>query len=280
MSVTENSVRFGLDNVYYAPLTETVSEHGVITFSYGTPVRIPGAVNLSLDSAGDRTPFYADNIIYYMNEANNGYEGEIEIANVPNSMLTDVFGMTVDSAGVITESANGETKYVALLFRAQGDVAPQDYVLYKCAIGRPNIGSATIAGSKEPQTMTLPITIMPRADYKVKSHAPASVSRAIKDNWYNEVYDGAGSFVAITAFIINGVAGVIMDNRIFVSLPYGTNITSLSPTIATSPGATVSPTSGTSKDFTSAQTYTVTASDVSITKTYTVEVSVEREDDD
>ena len=38
-----NKVKFGLSNVYYA--VKTTSEDGEV--SYATPVRIPGAVNLS-----------------------------------------------------------------------------------------------------------------------------------------------------------------------------------------------------------------------------------------
>ena len=55
-----NKVKFGLSNVYYA--VKTTSPEGEV--SYATPVRIPGAVNLSLDQEGEITPFYADNIVY------------------------------------------------------------------------------------------------------------------------------------------------------------------------------------------------------------------------
>ena len=52
-----NKVKFGLKNCHYAKLTET---GGVIT--YGTPVAIKGAVNLSLDATGDETNFFADDV--------------------------------------------------------------------------------------------------------------------------------------------------------------------------------------------------------------------------
>ena len=34
--------------------------------------------------------FYADNISYFSAEINNGYDGELEIANIPTSFLKDV----------------------------------------------------------------------------------------------------------------------------------------------------------------------------------------------
>ena len=57
-----NKVKFNLCDVYYALLeknTETTAE-------YATPVRLPGAVSLSLDPEGEQEPFFADGIEYYI----------------------------------------------------------------------------------------------------------------------------------------------------------------------------------------------------------------------
>ena len=81
----------------------------------------------------------------------------------------------------------------------------------------------------------------------------------------------------ITTFTFGGlnpaVAGTIDGSDITVTVPSGTDVTSLSPTVVVSPEATVSPASGTAQDFTSPVTYTVTAEDGSTT-TYTVTVNV------
>lgn len=55
-----NKVKFGLKNVHYAMLTE--ADGGEVT--YGTPVAILGAVNLSMDAQGDTSTFYADDMAY------------------------------------------------------------------------------------------------------------------------------------------------------------------------------------------------------------------------
>ncbi len=83
---------------------------------------------------------------------------------------------------------------------------------------------------------------------------------------------------AIVSFSIKGVSGTIKesDHTIKVTLPAGTSVTSLTPTIAVSQYATVSPASGTARNFSSPVTYTVTAEDGS-KQTYTVTVEVERQ---
>ncbi|MDR1947906.1 MAG: DUF5018 domain-containing protein, partial [Spirochaetaceae bacterium] len=64
----------------------------------------------------------------------------------------------------------------------------------------------------------------------------------------------------------------ITGTAIAVTLPYGTSVTSLTPTVTVSTGASYSPT--TAQDFSSAKTYTVTAEDGTTTKDYTVTVTV------
>lgn len=82
---------------------------------------------------------------------------------------------------------------------------------------------------------------------------------------------------AITAFsFTNPVATSTINetaHTIAVTVPYGTNVTALVPTIATSTGASVSPASGVAQNFTNPVTYTVTAADSS-TQTYIVTVTI------
>jgi hypothetical protein len=80
---------------------------------------------------------------------------------------------------------------------------------------------------------------------------------------------------AITAFSINDVVGIINENAktIAITLPYDTGVSSLMPVISVSPGASVYPASGDSVDFSSPQTYTVTAENGS-TVQYTVTVAL------
>ncbi|MCM8872731.1 MAG: DUF5018 domain-containing protein [Paludibacteraceae bacterium] len=76
----------------------------------------------------------------------------------------------------------------------------------------------------------------------------------------------------ITSFTIAGVAATISGANITAELPAGTDVTALTPSIVTSTGATVDPT--TAQDFSSAVEYTVTAEDGVTTKKYTVTITV------
>ena len=76
----------------------------------------------------------------------------------------------------------------------------------------------------------------------------------------------------ITSFTIADVAATISGTSITAELPAGTDVTALTPSIVTSTGATVDPT--TAQDFSSAVEYTVTAEDGVTTKKYTVTITV------
>lgn len=149
-----NKVKYGLKNVYYA--VATLSDNGSAT--YGTPVRWPGAVNLSLDAEGDVTKFRADNIDYWVGQSNNGYSGDFESALIPESFKTDVLGYITDTNGNLFEDAGASTKPFALLFQFEGDENATRHVLYNCTASRPSVSGQTTEETIEPQTETTSLT--------------------------------------------------------------------------------------------------------------------------
>src|SRR3954468_12487517 len=96
---------------------------------------------------------------------------------------------------------------------------------------------------------------------------------ACGDNWLPEdmVPDPGDSAKEITRFTINGVDGTITGTSIALTLPFGTDLTNLSPTIVHT-GAAVTPASGVARDFSATVNYTVIAIDGS-TQGYTVAVT-------
>ena len=185
MATKKNKVKYNLKNVHAAVLTK--GDDG--TFTYATPVAIPGAVSLSLDAEGDSSPFYADGIVYFRSTSNNGYSGDLEIALVPEWFRTDILQEKKDSNGVLIERSDvTESVYFALLFEFDGDVNAIRHVLYNCTASRPSIESQTKESSIEPGTETLALTADPREDGLVKSRTGDETSTATYNNWYKTVY--------------------------------------------------------------------------------------------
>ena len=111
-----NKVKYGLKNVHYAVVTETDGE-----ITYDTPKPIRGAVNLTLDAAGESVQFYADDSVYYEENTNDGYTGSLEMALIPDEFRVDVLGDELDANGALIENKDAKAKHFALLFEFDGD---------------------------------------------------------------------------------------------------------------------------------------------------------------
>ncbi|MCC8044187.1 MAG: phage tail protein [Clostridiales bacterium] len=190
-----NKVKFGLKNVYYAKIT--FDEDMNPTFA--TPVRIPGAVNLSVDAEGESESWYADDSVYVVLTANNGYSGDLEIALIPESFLTDILHEELDDNGVLIEMNDVETEHFALLFEFNGDKHKTRHCLYNCTASRPSIESSTTEDKKEPQTDTLELTATPLVDGRVKAKTGENTDSTVYDNWFNAVYEPTTSEATTTS---------------------------------------------------------------------------------
>ena len=197
MANSKNKVKFNIRNVHYAKLT--VSETGEVTFA--KPVPMPGAVSLSLDPSGEPSVFYADGYAYYTISNNQGYEGDLELALVPESFRTDILKETMDSNSVLIEDATVETEKFALLFEFDGDVKKIRHVLYNCIASRPTIESSTKEDEIEVKTETLSITASPLSGGYVKARTSDTTTEEAYEGWYQAVYlptDALGGSEVIT----------------------------------------------------------------------------------
>ncbi len=186
--MNENKVTYGLRNVHYAPFTVA---NGVIT--YETPIALEGGIELALDPRGDMTEFYADNVLYYSASNNQGYDGTLSLANIPENFSIDALGEEKDSEDmVLTEKSNLVGKPFALMFEFDGDIKATKHVLYNCTASRPKVGSSTKGDKSEPNTNELTFVAAPRAtDLAVKTKTTTSTPPEIYNSWYNEVYEKA-----------------------------------------------------------------------------------------
>lgn len=187
-----SKVNYGIQDVYIAKITE---DNGQIT--YGTPFAVKGAVGLNLDpEGGDATPFYADNIVYFMAPGvNNGYSGDLELAITPDDFLTQIMGQEKDSDGVVYETSDDTIARFALLFQAQGDSNNRRFCFYDCTATRPSRENNTKEDTIEPGTETIAIKMNPRTtDRMVKCYVDATTeNQSVYNAWFNAVHEKGAS---------------------------------------------------------------------------------------
>ena len=172
-----NKVKFNICNVHYAPL----SQDNDGKYTWGDPVALPGAVSLSLDPQGEPESFYADGIEYYVINNNQGYDGDLEVALIPEAFRRDI----------LMENAASETGKFALLFEFDGDVRKIRHVLYNCSASRPSISAKTNEENREVQTETLTVKARPLSTGYVKAKTGDSTKASVYNNWYKSVYQPA-----------------------------------------------------------------------------------------
>ncbi len=175
-----NTIHYGLSKAYYAVLTEGETD------TYATPVAIPNAVAINLAAVGEVIKFEADNMEHEIGDFNDGYDGTLEVIDLPESFYIDVLGEVEDSKKVLFEKIDVEKKYIALLFRFEGDVKGVDHVMYRCSVARPDIASKTTR-KKEPSNITLKITSRPNRAGRVKSKTKSDTDATVVSNWYTAV---------------------------------------------------------------------------------------------
>ncbi len=185
MALKKNKVKFGLNKVHWAKINSW-SEDGVPTFA--TPVRIPGAVSLSIDANGENENFYADNTVYYVINNNAGYTGDLEIALITTDFATEILGEILDTKGVLVEKNDAEPQQFALLFEFDGDKNHIRHVLYCCTASRHKTERSTREESTEVKTETLSLKAAALPDGLVKAKTCENTDETAYTNWYKSVY--------------------------------------------------------------------------------------------
>lgn len=187
MANADNKVHYALTNVYIATLDMDL-ETGTVTF--GIPKRLLGAVSMDLSAQGDVIKLRADAMDYYVVNSNNGYQGDLNIARIPDWFRSDILGDTVTASDkVMVETTTQEPKAFAMLFEFLGDVKGTRHVLYNCAASRPNIKGENKDNLKDPDTDTLSLTASPLQDGKVKASTTAETPEGVYNNWFQKVWE-------------------------------------------------------------------------------------------
>lgn len=200
----ENKVKYGLKNVHYATYSEI---NGAVVFN--TPVAIPGAVSYKASAAGDELEFYADDGLYYGENTNNGYDGELEIALVPQSFEIDVLGKHLDANGVLVEKSSQKGNPFALLYEFTGDIYAKRHVLYNCTASRVDMEGATKADKKDvkPEKFTFKARPISGTE-EVHAASTTTTDAGAYAAWYTTVYREDATVIPVTAIAVAGAGAV------------------------------------------------------------------------
>lgn len=178
---TANKIKYGLSKCYYA----IKGAEG-----YGTPVALPGAVSLSLAPQGELYKFYADNVAYFRVSVNNGYEGTLELAMIPEGFIKDVLGNTLDDTDkVLVEEVQSAPVEFALGFQIEGDAKASRFWVYNCVATRPNMDGDTKEDSIEAQTESITISSSPNSDGTVRARTTENTPDETYTGWFSKVWE-------------------------------------------------------------------------------------------
>lgn len=196
---------------------------------------------------------------------------------------------------VVVGAAGGESTALKVEIPAYGSgTDTPDTGAYKISIRAPKGGTITTNRTKADAGDEIIVTVTPDNGYQMVSGS-LTYTLAIAGGETKTITNGRFTMPAgdvsitckwetatttakgITSFSINGVAGAVNNstNTITITMPRGTDVTKLTPVIATNGVKSLTPGSGETVDFTNAVTYTAAMEDGS-SKTYTVTVYVDK----
>lgn len=184
-----NKIFYGITNVYYAKVTETLGTNGQYTETYRSPVRLIGARAISLPAQNENVNFPADNNPYYWRQSiTNGYEGTLTLAVLDDDFRKDILGETLNNTdNTLIEKATDTPVPFALIFQFEGDDKATRHVLYRCIAGKPELASQTRDTTISPGEIAIPISAGGRlSDGMIKAKALEGTSKYA--NWNTTVY--------------------------------------------------------------------------------------------
>lgn len=184
-----NKINYGITNVYYSVLTETLGTNGQYTETYGTPKRLIGARAIALSAQNDNVQFPADNNAnYFTQQIFSGYDGTLTMATLSDDFRKDIFGEQEDTNDLVGESLNDQPKAFALMFQFEGDANAVRHVLYRCTAGKPDISSNTKGTTIEPNEIAIPVRAGGRLSDGLVKWKCDSTSATQYDAWFTAVY--------------------------------------------------------------------------------------------
>jgi len=192
----------GLDQLYYAPITEATSE-GTGTHigdeTYGTPVKLAKAISADLSVELAEATLYADDGAAEVVKEFKSGTISLGVDDIGSAVAAALTGVTVDSKGVVISAAEDGGAPVAIGFRAKKSNGKYKYFwLYRVKFGIPSTSLATKGDSITFNTPTIEGTVLRRNKVDGQNNHPwkaevtegdSGVSATTISGWYTAVYE-------------------------------------------------------------------------------------------
>ena len=227
---------------------------------------------------------------------------EILASSNKGTASTGVNNITLSNLGdgardiyiVVVDASNNRSVVLKIEIPAYGSIDVPDTGAYTITVKAPKGGTITPNRTKANAGDEIIVTVTPDSGYQMVADS-LTYTLAVAGGETVEITNNrftmpegnvsiscqwetaATTSTGITGFSINGVAGAVNNttNTITITMPRGTDVTKLTPVIATNGVKSLTPGSGETVDFTNAVTYTAAMEDGS-SKTYTVTVYVDK----
>lgn len=171
----------GLKNIHVAKITEG---------SYGVPVAITGAKEISVELSYEEVTMYADDAIDYMDYIFSGGSGSLSVTGLSADEYELLFGATKEDGGVVVKSTDVSPE-MALLFENDklGVNGKRLYVLYAVKFAPPSISSKTKEGSVSDEAVELSFTVRELSNGKIFKFVDTDNEDAegLEDTWFTSV---------------------------------------------------------------------------------------------
>lgn len=227
---------------------------------------------------------------------------EILASSNKGTASTGVNNVTLSNLGdgardiyiVVVDASNNRSVVLKIEIPAYGSIDVPDTGAYTITVKAPKGGTITPNRTKANAGDEIIVTVTPDSGYQMVADSLTYTlavaggetvkitnnrftmpegNVSISCQWETATTTAKG----ITSFSVSGVVGAVNNttNTITITLPRGTDVTKLTPVIATNGVKSLTPGSGETVDFTNAVTYTAAMEDGS-SKTYTVTVYVDK----
>lgn len=180
----------GLKDIHYAIIDEDTSEQTV----YLAPKHMGKAMTANIEPQFNTADLRAEDGVAETAESRGVTTVTVNTSDLDKEVQADLFGMKVNSDGVLVDSQDDRPPYVALMFRAEKANGTYRYtVLYKGKFMPPSSNHETKQETPAFQTPTVNGRFLRRnSDNQMGAKADeddSTIDDAITENWFDSVYE-------------------------------------------------------------------------------------------